>query len=45
MIKAKNHHVLSIETEIICMDGHCPKSHPYVVLNGLKKHLNLLKIS
>ena len=45
MIEVKNHYTLSIGTEIISNDGQCLRSYRKMVLNGLEKHLNLMKIS
>ena len=44
MIKIRNHHVLSIKKLIICMNGARLRNY-FEVLNGFKKHLNLIKIS
>ena len=32
----KNHHILSIQMQIIYMDGECLKSYQYMVLIGKK---------
>ena len=40
--KIKNHHILGIGMQIICMDGQYHKKYLQTVLSGLKKHLNLI---
>ena len=43
--KRKNHYILDNMTWIIYMDGQCHKIFLYMVLSGLKKHLNLIETS
>ena len=45
MTKIKNHNILCIRVCIICIDGQCRKNYQYMVLSGLKIHLNSAKTS